>query len=186
MLRSGLRFAVGAAAGVMLWLYVTPSYSSLLAGVAGPIVRVDSRLRHAELLAPDRRVIARGGAGQPDLPGIVIPGDQLTYNVILFLGLFATNVAPLRDRGFLRLVIALLVLFATHVLALAVAIEATYANGTAGWGNRMYAPLEQDWWRAVEYVYRLAGMFGIAFGVWWMTRVNVPSADRKGRARSTA
>ena len=186
MLCSALRFALGAAAALLLWLYLTPTYNALLAGVTGPVVRMDPRLRHAELLVSDRRIIARGDAGQPDLPGILIPADQLTYNVILFLGLFVTNVAPLRDRGFLRLAIALLVLFVTHALALAVAIEATYATGTGAWGERMYRPLEQDWWSAVEYGYRLAGMFGIAFGLWWATRVNVPSAGRKDRARSTA
>lgn len=185
MLRSALRFALGATVAIVLWLYVTPAYNAVLAGVAGPVVRADPRLRHAELIASGRRIIARGGSAQPHLPGVVIPADQLTYNVVLFLGLFATNAAPLKDRGFLRLVLALTALFVTHVLALAVAIEATYATATAAWGNRAYAALEQDWWRALEYGYRLAGMFGISFGAWWMTRVTVPSAGRRGRARST-
>ncbi|HUP50462.1 MAG TPA: hypothetical protein VNA04_16935 [Thermoanaerobaculia bacterium] len=170
MLRSALRFAAGAAAGILLWLYVTPTYHVVLVAAAEPLMRADPRLRHAEVLPSHRRITARGGTERPELPAVLIPADQLTYNVILFLGLFATNPAPFRDRGVRRLAIALAILFATHALAVVAAIEATYATGTGPWGDRNYAPMEQDFWVALEYGYRLAGMFGIAFGCWWMTR----------------
>lgn len=170
MFRSGLKFVAGAAAGIVLWIYLTPAYNALLARASEPLLHLDRRLRNTEVLASDRRITARGDVEQPDLPPILIPADQLTYNIILLLGLFATNRAPLRDRGASRLAIAAAVLVVSHILATAVAIEATYATRTGEWGSRNYSAPEQDVWSALEYGYRLAGMFGIAFGCWWMTR----------------
>ncbi|HEU4522776.1 MAG TPA: hypothetical protein VFT12_12285 [Thermoanaerobaculia bacterium] len=161
-------------------------YNRVLAAAAEPLMRIDARLRHGEILAPDRRILARGGDRQPGLPAVIIPADQLTYNLILLAGLFATNPAPLRGRGLQRFAIALAVLFVTHVLAVVVSLELTYATRTGSFGERHYSALEQDWWTAVEYGYRLVGMFGIAFGCWWLTRVSAVSADRTDRARSAA
>ena len=172
MLRSALRFAAGAAVAIVLWTFGTPLYNALLAAVAEPIVRVDSRLRNVDTVANGRRVMGRGNEAEPSIPGVVIPADQLTYNVILLLGLFATNEKLTQDRGFVRLLIALAVLFATHVLALVISLELTFATRTGVWGATRYTPLAQDFWTAVEYGYRLFGMFGIAFGCWWLARAD--------------
>lgn len=138
-------------------------------------MRIDARLRNGETLAAGSKVIARGGEAEPDLPRIIIPADQLTYNIILLLGLFATNPRPFRDRGILRLGVALLILFVTHVLAVVVTVEATYATKLGPWSESHYGDLAQDFWAAVEYAYRLAGMFGVAFGCWWVTAVRPPA-----------
>ena len=172
MLRSALRFAAGAAVAIALWVLGTPLYNALLSIVAEPIVQVDSRLRNVDTLANGRRVMGRGNEAEPSVPGVVIPADQLTYNVILLLGLFATNKRWFRDRGFLRLLIALGVLFATHVFALVISLEVTFATRTGAWGATRYSPLAQDFWTAVDYGYRLFGMFGIAFACWWLARAD--------------
>jgi hypothetical protein len=172
VLPSALRFAVGAAVGVVAWIFGTPLYNALLSVAAEPIVRVDSRLRNVETVANGRRVMGRGNEAEPSVPGVVIPADQLTYNLVLLLGLFATNKRGLRDRGFLRFLIALGVLFATHVLALVISLEVTFATRTAAWGAARYTPLAQDFWTAVDYGYRLFGMFGIAFACWWLARAD--------------
>ena len=170
MLRNALRFAAGAAAGIVLWIYLVPAYNVALAGATELLLRLDRRMRAVELVAAERRIVARGGREAPEIPAVVIAADQLTYNVILFLGLVATNRAPFRDRGAARLAAATAVLALTHVLAAAVSVEATYATRTGEWGSRSYTPLAQDFWTAAEYGYRLAGMFAIAFGCWWMMR----------------
>ena len=185
MLRSALKFGAGAAIAIVVWTWTIPTYNQILAVVAEPVMRIDPRLRHGEIQGADRKVNARGSETQPDLPRVIIPADQLTYNVILLIGLFATNPRPFRDRGVLRLALALLVLFATHVLALVISIESTYATRLGPWSNAHYGPLEQDVWTAIEFAYRLAGMFAIAFACWWLT-VSGSSADRKSPARSAA
>jgi hypothetical protein len=181
VLRSTLKFAAGAAIAITLWMVATPQYNALLAGIVEKIVHGDPRLRNVEVVAHGRRVIARGDGTEAGVPAVVIPADQLTYNVILLVGLFATNRAPLRDRGAARLALALAILVSTHVVALAVAMEATFATKTAEWGSQRYGPLEQDFWSALEYGYRLFGMFAVAFGCWWLTRVSGPSEGRRSR-----
>jgi hypothetical protein len=75
-----------------------------------------------------------------------------------------------RDRNFRRLLIALLILFATHVLAVAVAVESTYSTRIPEWSDQNYSGALQDFWSAAEYAYRLAGMFAIAFACWWLAK----------------
>ncbi len=170
MLRSALKFIAGAAVGVFLWSWCGPLYNELLARAAEPIMRLDARLRNGEIAGAGPMINARGSEAQPDLPRIIIPADQLTYNVILLLGLFATNPSAFRNRGILRLAAVLAVLFLTHVLAVVVTVESTYATKLGPWSEAHYGALEQDFWAAAEYAYRLAGMFGVAFACWWVTR----------------
>ena len=183
MLRSALRFIVGAIAAALLWYFLTPAYNSVLAIAAQPLVRIDPRLRHVELRGFGERIHGRGDDEHPEMPRALIPAAQLTYNFVLFGGLFATNRNVLRDRGFRRLAIALLILVATHVLAVAVAVEATYATRVGAWSEARYGPALQDFWAAFEYAYRLAGMFGIAFALWWFSD---PSISQRSHARSAA
>jgi hypothetical protein len=185
MLRSTLRFAAGAIVGTLLWSWCGDAYHAVLARFAEPVVNIDSRLRHAEVRGAGSKVNARGDEEEPSLPRVIIPADQLTYNVILFLALFAMNRGLFRKQSLQRFAIAMAVLFAVHVLALAVSIEATYASRVTGWSNDRYGPLEQDFWTAAEYAYRLAGMAAVAFGCWWMT-VTGASEVRKGREQHAA
>lgn len=185
MLRSALRFIAGAIAGTLLWSWCGDAYHSVIARCAEPVVNIDSRLRHAEVRGAGSKVNARGDEEEPSLPRVIIPADQLTYNVILFLALFAMNRGLFRKASMRRFAIALFVLFAVHVLSLAVSIEATYASRLPGWSEQRYGPLEQDFWTAAEYAYRLAGMAAVAFGCWWMTLTG-PSEGRRFREQPAA
>ena len=170
MLRSTLKFLAGAALGIFFWTWGGSLYNDALALLAEPLMRIDARLRNGEMNGAGSSIIARGSESQPDLPRVIIPADQLTYNLILLLGLLATNPRPFRERGLKLLGLALLLLFVSHVLAVVVSVESTYATKLGPWSESHYGPLAQDFWSATEYAYRLAGMFGIAFGCWWMTR----------------
>ena len=183
MFRSALRFLLGAAIASLAWALLSPWYNAAIGFAAQPLLRIDPRLRNAEVRHFDDRIQARGDEKQLDLPRVVIPANQLTYNFVLFAGLFATERGLFRKRGFRRFAIALLILIATHVLAVAISIECTYATRLGAWSDRNYGPLEQDIWNSADYAYRLAGMFAIAFGLWWLSD---PSASRKSRERSTA
>jgi hypothetical protein len=160
MFAKALRFLLGFTAGTLLWWYGTPPYNGLLARAAEPLVRLDSRLEHAMLRGAGRIVMITGA------PEARIPADQLTYNVILFLALFATIRGGIRDRRFAIFMLSVLVLLLTHVLALVATIMATYVRILPD----RFSPLESDVWIAAEYAYRLAGMFGISFACWWVAR----------------
>ena len=58
-------------------------------------------------------------------------------------------------------VLAIAVLVGTHVLALLASIEATYAMRAGAWSRTHYTPFEQDFWKSVDFVYRIVtGMHG--------------------------
>ena len=121
----------------------------------------------------DRHIDVFGGT----LPPAQIPFDQLTYNVVLLLGLFATVPGIWKDRNVGRLIAAIAFLSVTHVLATVINVMATYATRLGVWSNQHFNGFEQDLWTAADYTYRLAGMFAIAFACWYFAVQ--PSVARK-------
>lgn len=175
-----LRFVVGCAIGFLLWRYGTPFYGSLIA----PAVALVLRPFAAVNLTPAKTVLEVTGAG---IPPAHIPFSELTYNVILFLGLFATIRGLFRDKTLLRFVIASVALAITHVLATAADVMSVYATHAGAWSNAHFSGNAQDFWEAVDYIYRVAGMFGIAFAAWYLT-IGEPqtASSRKRHRRSQA
>lgn len=150
MLRA-LRFAAGAAVAMAIWWYATPAYNALLCSV----------LRAAGVAAtPAARAIAVTRAGAPS---IQVPADQLTYNIILFAGLVAA-IPPRLWKGML----AFLALCAVHAIALYTTIESTYALRAGAYSDAHYSPLAQNLWNAADFIYRIGGMFAIAFVCWYV------------------
>ncbi len=164
MFRNTLRFTLGAVAGALLWWFATPAYNVFLSSSAAVVLRADGRFDGAMIAAAGRSIVATG----PKLPSIRIPADQLTFNLVLFSGLFATSRRLFRDRNLLRLLVAIAVLVITHALGVAANLEAAYATRLGDWSNTNYSPLAQDVWTAVAYIYRMGGMFAIAFACWWV------------------
>ena len=162
-MRSALKFIAGAIVAGVLWQWGTPLYDAAICRVVTPLLHVDSRLSGT--------VAERNGANvrvrrTDDLAfqNVEIPASELTYNVILLGGLLAIR------RGRPKAVaIALACFVLTHVLAFVVSIELMYATRIPKWSDLHYSAHEQDFWTAAEYGYRLAGMFGIAFGAWWLS-----------------
>jgi hypothetical protein len=149
-----LSFAAGAAIALIVWWYATPAYDGLLcralhyAGVSAQ--PVDRFVEVTRLNASRARVAA----------------DQLTYNVILFGGLLAAIPPKRIERGLL----AFLALVVTHIAALYVSIQATWAT-------------EMSFWKSVEFIYRIGGMFAIAFVCWYAT---TPSDRARESQRGTS
>jgi hypothetical protein len=95
-----------------------------------------------------------------------IPADQLTYNVVLFTGLVAAK----PPRVFATIV-ATLVLLAIHPFALWIDIEAVFTK--------------DDLWIALDFLYRIGGMFAIAFACWYAS--TTPFRElQPGRPRKSA
>ncbi len=163
MLLRALRFVIGAAIAFAIWWYATPAYDAVLCDVL--------RQFGVHGVAVNRVVrVARTGA-----PEIQVPADQLTYNFVLFIGL-ATAVPT---RKVWRLVIALFVLLAIHPAALAVTIEATYATRAGAWSTSHYSESAQQFWNAIDFLYRLGGMFALAFVCWYAATLGAREPQRE-------
>jgi hypothetical protein len=168
MLRNVLRFLAGALAGALLWWFAAPAYHAFVGTAATPLLRLDPRLRDADTAERGRWVLVRSASGAFRLAAM--PADQMTYNVILFVALLAT----VRRPRWRRVAIAVIVLFASHVVTFAAATESTYAGG------RDPASVEANVWMMAQLFLRVVGMLAVAFGCWWWV------ANGRGRMATTA
>jgi hypothetical protein len=173
MLRRLLKFTAGLAIGVFVWWWTVPVYLELLAR-EGVIVRADSRYRDMEMITRGRSLFVRSATGV--FPSVTIPGDELTYNVILLFALFAMNPSPLSGRNLRRFAISMLVLLALHPIGLLITVESTYASRVGKWSETQYGNFAANAWLILEMFWRLVGMFGVAFACWWATSGVVPTA----------
>jgi hypothetical protein len=173
-----LRLIAGAVAGFLVWWYGTLVYDGGLSFAAERVLRLESRICAAQLTAVERHVEVT-----PHLcvaPKAIIPADQLTYNLILFVALFAY-----RFRSVQSFFASLFVLVVSHILSLALSIEATYAGRLGTWSDQHFSGMQQDVWTAIDFWWRLGGMFAIVFVLWWLTLSPVfqPSRDKGERRR---
>ena len=164
MLLRALRFLAGLAVGVWIWWVATPAYNHLLAPATQLLLHADRRLAGAELLQQERKIFVTSST---PLPTATMPADQLTYNIILLLALFASNDRAWRLANLRGLAIALVILFASHCIGLVISIESTYAVRQSVWSEQNYSDAAANFWLTTELVFRIVGMFGVVFASWW-------------------
>jgi hypothetical protein len=162
-----IRFLAGLVVASLLWYFGTPLYNSFLSWPAELLLKLDRRLSDVDVVARSNKIAVRGDRGL--IPPAAIPADQLTYNVILLVALFASNPSPLRDTNLRAFLIALLIVVALHPIGLAISIESTYANRLGDFSDLHYGDAEARLWLNLELFYRLVGMFGVVFGCWWIS-----------------
>jgi len=168
LLRRIAQFIIGLAVGTLLWAWLAEPYDGLLARVTQPLVRIDARLRDADLVARGDHIDVVSDRGL--FPPVNIPAPQLTFNVILLVALFASNRRPFSDRNLRSFAISLLIVLLLHPIGLLISVESTYATRVGAWSDAQYGSAASNAWLMGELFWRLAGMFGVAFGCWWVTR----------------
>ncbi len=164
MLLRALRFLAGLAVGVWIWWAATPAYNHLLAPATQLLLHADRRLAAAELLPQERKIFVTSST---PLPTATMPADQLTYNIILLLALFASNDRAWRMANLRAVALALVILFASHCIGLVISIESTYAVRQGVWSEQHYGDAAANFWLTTELVFRIVGMFGVVFASWW-------------------
>jgi hypothetical protein len=164
MLLRALRFLAGLVIGVWIWWAATPAYNHVLAPATQLLLHVDRRLADAVLVPQERKIFITSAT---PLPTATMPADQLTYNVILMLALFAMNDRPWRLTNVRGLAIALVILFVSHCIGLIISIESTYAVRQGAWSDQHYGDAAANFWLTAELVFRIVGMFGVVFASWW-------------------
>ena len=164
MLLRALRFLAGLALGVCIWWAATPAYNYALAPATQLLLHADRRLADAVLVPQERKIFITSST---PLPTATMPADQLTYNIILLLALFAMNDRPWRLANVRGLAIALVILFLSHCIGLIISIESTYAMRQGAWSEQHYGDAAANFWLTSELVFRIVGMFGVVFASWW-------------------
>jgi len=170
MARTLLRFFAGAVVGAVVWWYLTPGYNEIVARPCAGVLRFDRRLRDIKPAPEQRWIQFRSASG--GFPPVKIPADQLTYNLILYAGLMATERRMFRDQYVVIMLIGIVVLFVAHVAAFAVVTEGLFATVLGPWSEAHYSELEARVWVALQMFYRLVAMFAIPFALWlWPRRI---------------
>lgn len=164
MLLRALRFLAGLALGVWIWWATTPAYNHILAPATEMLLHADRRLAEAVLVPQVRKILVTSAT---PLPIATIPADQLTYNIILLLALFASNERAWRVPNLRALAIAVVILFLSHCIGLVISIESTYAVRQGAWSEQHYGDAAASFWLMTELVFRIVGMFGVVFAAWW-------------------
>jgi hypothetical protein len=164
MLLRASRFLAGLVLGVVIWATLAPAYNNVLAPATQLLLHADRRLAPAVLVPQDRKIFVTSST---PMPTATIPADQLTYNIILMLALFASNDRPWRLANLRGFAIAMLILFVSHCVGVAISIESTYAVRQGVWSEQHYGDAAANFWQTTEVVFRIVGMFGVVFASWW-------------------
>jgi len=171
MLPRVARFIAGFVIATIVWLWISPLLASGMAAATEPLLHFDSRFRDAEISAYESTVSVDAPHGT--FPQTKYPSDQLTFNLILLVALFASNPRPWRGRNRLAFLISLAIILLLQPLALLVTIETYYADFTK-WGETQYGNVAANVWLILQMFWRLVGMFGAVFACWWVS----PSRER--------
>ena len=165
MLSRAARFIAGFVVATIVWLWISPLLAGGVAAATEPLLHLDARFHDAQLSASESMVSVDAPHGT--FPQTKYPADQLTFNLILLVALFASNRRPWRDRNILAFLISLAIILALQPLALLVTIETYYANFTK-WGETQYGEVAANVWLVLSMFWRLIGMFGAVFACWWI------------------
>jgi hypothetical protein len=167
---TALKVTAGFFAGLALWLALSDPYAKVIARAVQPILRLSESPAVTRLRAEGPRIIVDRSdfparSARPNLP----LQDQ-TFNIILLTALFASNTPLFSNRNVSTFLIALLLLFCTHVLGFVAAVKSVYALQLGAWSEAHYGPVSRNFWAGAAHFYRLVGMYAIAFVLWWMLR----------------
>ncbi|MBV9496734.1 MAG: hypothetical protein JOZ54_20990, partial [Acidobacteria bacterium] len=99
-------FLLGMIAGCFLWVTAAAPYNAFLAATSEPLLKIDGRFRGVAELVADGRSVRVAPHDTTVLPPATMPADELTYNIIILLALFAANPRPWSGRNLRALAIS--------------------------------------------------------------------------------
>lgn len=168
-----LKAIAGFVLGFAIWWGLRLPYNNLLAAAAEPILRAAERPPVTRLRAETESIVVDRSdfPVRSARPGV--PAHDLTFNFILLTTLFAASPRPFSNRSVVGFLLAVLVLFFTHLFGFVAAVKAIYAVQLGAWSSVHYGPLARNFWAGTSHFYRLVGIYAIAFALWWLFRADV-------------
>ena len=157
------RIAAGFAIGLALWLALSPAYEKAVAAAAEAVLRALERPAVTRLAAKGGEFLVDRADFPPAAPRPGLPAADLHFNLVILAALLAAF-PPIRPG---RAAVALLVLFAVHILALCCQVESLYATRLGPWSEANYGPFARNFWATAFHGYQIAGRFAAPFAIWW-------------------
>jgi glycerol uptake facilitator-like aquaporin len=188
--RTVLRALAGFAAGLAVYVLITPLYDTFLAAVTEKTLHIwespnVTRLQRAPdgNVTVDRTDFDRRSTQRPG-----IPLRDLTFNFVLLTALFAATRRPFSDRNMGGFLLACLLLVLTHLLGAVTEVMSIYATKLGMWSQVNFSTFERQFWGVASHFYRLVFMYAVAFALWWVFRgTDAPATGlrkRRGRGKT--
>ena len=168
--QTALKGLAGFIVAVVIWVGVSPLYDRAVAAGAELLMRTFESPKVTHLTATGTDVKVDRSDFDPRSPRPGLPVIDLTFNWVLLAALFAINPRPFSDRNMLRFAIASLLMYVTHILALATEVMSIYVLRLGAWSRVHYGAFARNFWGTANHSYRFVLMFAIAFGLWWALR----------------
>jgi len=176
--------AAGFLIGLAIWLVLTPVYNKAIAFGARGLLAIIQREPAPDFRPKGREVLVIRSdvpAGSPR-PGI--PLYDLTFNIVLLTTLFAVSKRPLGDANVKGFLIAIVILFFTHVLALTIWTKELYASWFGDLSATGYSDLSRLIWTRSVLFYRIVGQFAIPVVLWLLLSRSVSAPPKVPGKRS--
>lgn len=169
--RTALKALAGFAAGLAIYVLLTPVYDSFLASLTTKAIHLGEDPNVTILRrAADGNVTVDRTDFDPKSKRPGIPLRDLTFNFVLLTALFAASKRTFSDRNIGGFFLACLVLIITHVVGAVAEVMSIYALQLGMWSRVNYSDFERNFWGVASHFYRLVFMYAVAFALWWVFR----------------
>ncbi len=167
--------------GLAVWLALSPPYNRAIAGASEAILRLAESPSVTRLRPEETEIIVDRDDFPPRSARPGVPLQDLTFNIILLVTLFASSAETFSNRNIVGFLFGCLILYATHVFGLIAAVQTIYALKLGAWSEAVYGPISRNFWSGFSHFYRLVGLYAFAFAIWWGLR---PSESRPAEANA--
>lgn len=169
--RTVLKALAGFLVGLVAWVYLTPTYDGFVAAGAERVMRTFEKPKVTHLrMAKDGFVTVDRADFDPKSKRPAIPIRDLTFNIALLTALFAASKRIFSDRNIGGFLIALVLLWLTHIFGAIAEVMAIYVAKLGMWSTVHYSDFERNVWGVLNHAYRLVLMYAFAFALWWIFR----------------
>ena len=172
---AAIRLVAGFLVALAFWFLFSPIYESAVAPAAEILIRLGESPAMTRLEAPGKEFLLKRadfppGARQPGLPSA-----DLHFNFVLLAALFALHRRPWRTDRMVKLLLAMLCLYAIHVIFLVFEVESLYATRFGDWSAAHYGKVARNFWAGGFHFYQIAGRFAAPFAIWWFLGRDEPA-----------
>ena len=182
--RLALKALAGFAAGVVLWMLLSPVYDRALGAGAEAIMRAFESPKVTRLrLEPDRLTTVDRSDFDPRSKRPAISIADLTFNFALLTALFAASSRVFSDRNIGGFLAASATLALTHILGVIIRVRSIYVAKLGMWSTVNYSSFDRNFWGTADHFYRLVLMYAIAFALWWVFRDPAPAGAAAGKKK---
>src|SRR5262245_2907664 len=178
-LRVGWRVLAGFLVGLAFWLTLSRPYERAVAEGAEFVIRVFESPAMTKLEAHPGEIVVTRGDWPPSTPSPGLPADDLHFNFVLLVALFALDRRPLGSSRTAPLAIPCPGRYLVHIAALVFEVRAVYATRLGAWSQTHFGPLARNFWAAGYHFYVIAGRFAAPFAIWWPLRGDRPDAQAR-------